>query len=161
MSGLGFQLVNNVAQSLAGKIEDVLEENGYTIGDDTGKIRVLPQWKGVDFSLPKIGLEISSDAFQTMTGMGSDKVRNFTVVLMIFSRNLMEREQLPDFLCEWFECNSVELYDFNPATPEQAGWINFIEDSSGWSPDRIERHDGSTENISVLSVDIEVYREIL
>ena len=77
---------------------------------------------------------------------------------MIFGRNLLEREQIPEFLCNWFESNSVVLYDYNDDTPTVDGWINF--ENSGWNPDRIEIHDGSTENASVLSVDLKVHRNI-
>lgn len=116
-------IIRNLYEFIKGKIED----EGYTIGDEAGKMGMFDSFPTKEFNLPATSIDFVTSQPMIETSLGHWIKRKYPIVIDTFARTKVERDQLISILVEALEKNVVTLKDYNQTTPVKIALMQFEE----------------------------------
>ena len=154
---MAYKIINLIIRNLYEFIKEKIEAEGYTIGDEAGKMGMFDSFPVIEFNLPAISIDFVTALPLIETGLGGLVNKRYPLVVDIFARDKFERDQLISLLTEALEKNSIALLDYNQSTPSRMQTMRF-EDVEG-STVRILSVGSEEENRGKISFVVSIEEE--
>ena len=127
---MAYKRINLIIRNLYEFIKEKIEDEGYEIGDEAEKMGLFDAFPVEEFNLPAISIDFVTSLPMIEADLGYSAKRRYPMVIDIFARNKLERDNLISVLVDALEKNAIALKDYNQATPTRIVTMRF-EDIGG------------------------------
>jgi len=127
---MAYKRINLIIRNLYEFIKEKIEDEGYIIGDEAGKMGMFDAFPVEEFNLPAISVDFVTSLPMIETSLGYWVKRRYPIVIDIFARDKFERDYLISVLTEALEKNAIPLMNYDQTTPTRIKTMKF-EDIEG------------------------------